>query len=87
METLRKDTTNHKRDGNLAEIRMWCFINTSPKLYRCINLLPICRDIETFFQNIWIGVRNLSVGASTSHNPKGLHDLYRDNFTYLTYLK
>jgi hypothetical protein len=26
-----------------------------------------------------------NVGASTSHKPKGLHDLYRDNFT-LPYL-
>jgi hypothetical protein len=24
-----------------------------------------------------------NVGASTSHNPKGLHVLYEDNFTYL----
>jgi hypothetical protein len=24
------------------------------------------------------------VGASTSHNPKGLQGLYRDNFTYMT---
>jgi hypothetical protein len=23
-----------------------------------------------------------NVGASTSHNPKGLHGLYRDNFTF-----
>jgi hypothetical protein len=22
------------------------------------------------------------VGASTSHNPKGIHGLYRDNFTF-----
>jgi hypothetical protein len=24
-----------------------------------------------------------NVGASTSHNPKGLHGLYRENFTLL----
>jgi hypothetical protein len=24
-----------------------------------------------------------NVGASTSHSPKGLHDLYRHSFTYL----
>jgi hypothetical protein len=23
------------------------------------------------------------VGASTSHNPKGLHGLYRDSFTFI----
>jgi hypothetical protein len=23
-----------------------------------------------------------NVGASTSHNPKGLHGLYRENFTF-----
>jgi hypothetical protein len=27
-----------------------------------------------------------NVGASTSRNPKGLHGLYRDNFTFLPYL-
>jgi hypothetical protein len=27
-----------------------------------------------------------NVGASTSRNPKGLHGLYRDNFTYITLL-
>jgi hypothetical protein len=26
-----------------------------------------------------------NVGASTSRNPKGLHGLYRDNFTLLVY--
>jgi hypothetical protein len=26
-----------------------------------------------------------NVGASTSRNPKGLHGLYRDNFTFLPY--
>jgi hypothetical protein len=25
-----------------------------------------------------------NVGASTSRNPKGLHGLYRDNFTFFT---
>jgi hypothetical protein len=25
-----------------------------------------------------------NVGASTTRNPKGLHGLYRDNFTYFT---
>jgi hypothetical protein len=28
-----------------------------------------------------------NVGASTSRNPKGLHGLYRDNFTFTTYLR
>jgi hypothetical protein len=27
-----------------------------------------------------------NVGASTSRNPKGLHGLYRDNFTFTFYL-
>jgi hypothetical protein len=27
-----------------------------------------------------------NVGASTSRNPKGLHGLYRDNFTLLNYV-
>jgi hypothetical protein len=26
-----------------------------------------------------------NVGASTSHNPKGLHGLYRDSFTFTIY--
>jgi hypothetical protein len=26
------------------------------------------------------------MGASTSHKPKGLHGLYRDNFTFTIYL-
>jgi hypothetical protein len=28
-----------------------------------------------------------NVGASTSHNPKGLHGLYRDNFTFYFFEK
>jgi hypothetical protein len=28
-----------------------------------------------------------NVGASTSRNPKGLHGLYRDNFTFLFYVQ
>jgi hypothetical protein len=28
-----------------------------------------------------------NVGASASHNPKGLHALYRDKFTFTFYLK
>jgi hypothetical protein len=27
-----------------------------------------------------------NVGASTSRNPKGLHGLYRENFTFFTYM-
>jgi hypothetical protein len=27
-----------------------------------------------------------TVGASTSHKPKGLHGLYRENFTFLPYV-
>jgi hypothetical protein len=39
---------------------------------RTDNLAAICEP------NIW------KCGASTSRNPKGLHGLYRDNFTFYT---
>jgi hypothetical protein len=32
--------------------------------------------------NVWNGRMSENVGASASHNPKGLHSVYKDNFTY-----
>jgi hypothetical protein len=40
-------------------------------VHRTDNLAAICEP------NVW-----KNVGASTSRNPKGLHGLYRDNFTF-----
>jgi hypothetical protein len=43
------------------------------KSRRCVRLTTLPPSVSRMSENM---------GASTSHNPKGLHDLYRDNYLF-----